>query len=326
MALILASATVRLPFAFAQTQPEAKRLFLAQKYDSGRVSIVFDAVQFDGTIPPDLIKHARVLEQGLLDLDDLPAKYMSELQSQPNAVPFALGDKYLVLGGNGLEVPVTLRTLTGEAADEGVGNDSYIGALATTDRQDALWFANDYCVVRRLTEPLSIPKPPFKPITAYAGLWDEPVRFNTMAQIVKLLTERMMAMASEKERAAAANVSPAVEVQQFRIAGGELRYYARAEWNSGRHWHGIPLPDYALGAWLMTEPELRVLAIEKSTGGIGFDDELPRLLNVVDLGDGRTGMILSVNGQESGYTNVLEYRDGLDVKHMTMLQSVGGGE
>jgi hypothetical protein len=124
--------------AFAQTQPE--RFWLAGRYDWNRIVVYFDAVQFHGTIPSEAEKLPCPIEMGFFCPVKLPASYIAQFQNGPNAEHFVLGDKYdLILDGNSV-VTVTLTTLVGAESDEGVGNDSFIGALATLDssRQDWL--------------------------------------------------------------------------------------------------------------------------------------------------------------------------------------------
>ena len=51
-----------------------------------------------------------------------------------------------------------------------------------------------------------------------------------------------------------------------------------------------------------------------------------KLLNVVDLGGGRTGIIVQLTGGDSEALNVLEYRDAISLRQMPALQSVSIGE
>ena len=83
----------------------------------------------------------------------------------------------------------------------------------------------------------------------------------------------------------------AARSQAFQLAGGSLRYYVRAHWKSGREKPG-ELP-FSLAAWMTPPPSLHILAVEKRISGY-HDLGLPELLNVVDLGNGRTGIILEV--------------------------------
>jgi len=50
------------------------------------------------------------------------------------------------------------------------------------------------------------------------------------------------------------------------------------------------------------------------------------LLNVVDLGDGKTGIIVNITGEDSAEIDLMEYRDGVDTKRMRVLQSIASGE
>jgi hypothetical protein len=142
---------------------------------------------------------------------------------------------------------------------------------------------------------------------------------------VELLTQRMKATATDAERLAAENVSPILRVQAFHLADGGLRYYAAASWNIGQ---GENIKSaYALAAWISPSPRLHVLEVQRSTSAYeSLDSLLPELLNVVDLGDGKTGIILSIAGEDSASTRLLESRDGLDFQHMRVLQSLEAGE
>jgi len=70
-------------------------------------------------------------------------------------------------------------------------------------------------------------------------------------------------------------------------------------------------------------PTLHILAVEKRPYGSEF---LPNLLNVVDLGDGKTGSIVNITGEDSAEIDLMEYRDGVDTKRMRVLQSIASGE
>ena len=154
--------------------------------------------------------------------------------------------------------------------------------------------------------------------TRFACLVHHPVRFDVQTQIVSLLTRRMMLIASDRQRRAAKGHSPAFAVQPFRVADGSLRYYAIARWKSRIK----PMPsDFSLAAWLAPLRTLRVLAVEANQ-----NMDLPQILNVVDLGGGRTGIILREGGEDSTSTDLVEYKDGADVAHMRTMQSIAAGE
>lgn len=199
-----------------------------------------------------------------------------------------------------------------------------IGALATVKNRNYLLYSKGYYAVRRHQEsPVGPPARPSVTPTS-AGLLDVPARFDTQSAIASLLTERMKTTASASEQRQAAMVSPAFEVQTFRLSGGALRYYVRAEWKAS------PNPAvksiYTLAAWMTPRPSLQIVALEKRTSSYDFQSELPRLLNVLDLGEGRTGLVIAVQGDDSLALELVEYRDGADLAHMRRHQWIGEAE
>jgi hypothetical protein len=74
-------------------------------------------------------------------------------------------------------------------------------------------------------------------------------------------------------------------------------------------------------------PALHILALEKRTSPYdGIESGLPDLLNVVDLRDGRTGIIVQISGLDSTELRLEEYRDGVNIKGMRVMQFIGSGE
>src|SRR5712692_7342201 len=114
---------------FGQREPE--RFWLAGRYDGNRVVVYFDAVKFKGTMLSNASKIAEPVADGFFDPVELPASYIARFQNTPNAEHFAIGDRYDLLLGNGTIATIKLTTLVGCETDEGVGNDSFIGALGT---------------------------------------------------------------------------------------------------------------------------------------------------------------------------------------------------
>jgi hypothetical protein len=339
--LILGVAAPRVP-ASCQTQPtgsdasapkppqhgvsksEDERFWLCGRYDTKRVIVYFDAVQFNGTLPADAPMLADAVAGGFYTPVKLPSSYVAQIQKgHDEREHFSLGDKYDLLLDEGKVAAATLTTLVGAETDEQVGNDSFIGALATfDDKDDEMYFSKGYCVVRR--HQGGEPKIP-KIQKVYPGLEREPVQFDIETKIVDLLTRSLKKAAVEKERTSTESVSPVVEVQAFRLANGSLRYYARAAWNTGDD-SGMKTIS-ALGAWISPMPALHILAVQERTSPYdGIESVLPRLLNVVDLGSGKTGLIVSIEGQDSSSTDLVEYQDGQDLKSMLILQSIGAGE
>jgi hypothetical protein len=124
----------------------------------------------------------------------------------------------------------------------------------------------------------------------------------------------------EKQRQAEKLV-PTLAVQTFRLATGAYRYYARIEWRADGQSGGAP--EFAYSAWIATEPQLRILATEELTSPEdGFPYELPILLNVVDLGAGSTGIIMNIPGTDDDTLGLWEYKDGADLAHMRLFQSI----
>lgn len=170
-----------------------------------------------------------------------------------------------------------------------------MGALATTARPTDRYLTKGYYAVRRHI-------PAVKTTAIGAHLETEPLRFSMQSRIVALLTERMKLMTT--------HVSPRFSAQSFYLADGTIRYYATLDW-------GGPAHD-VLAAWLSSTPALHILAVETRL--------LPSLRNVVDLGGGRTGLIVSWNGGDSGGLQLVEYRDSMSLQQMPHLYEISAGE
>jgi hypothetical protein len=154
---------------------------------------------------------------------------------------------------------------------------------------------------------------------------DEPVRFDVEAQLAELLNARMKMEASEAEQKRIGNVSPRLKVQSFQVADGSLRYYVRAQWDSGKDPTGFS--NYLLAAWVRPLPELRILAVEKRGSSYGdINDGVPDLLNVVGLENSKTGIILNIRGEDNSDLKLVDYQDGIDAQKMRVIQSIGAGE
>jgi hypothetical protein len=313
--------------AFGQSKPE--RFWLAGRYDGDRIVVYFDAVKFEGTMTATASRISPPVAGAFFDPVELPASYIARFQNAPNAERFEIGDRYDLLLDNGTVATAKLTTLVGCETDEQGGNDSFIGALATLDKRYSSAFTKNYYVVRRNQERSTDGGKPIRQTTAddlrHATLEDEPVRFDVETQIANLLNLRMRTEATDAERRATGDVPPAFKVQPFHVADGSLRYYVRAEWKSGKEPKNT-LP-YALAVWMAPLPTLHILAVEKRTSPYdGVENCLPDLLNVVDLGDGRTGIIIDINGEDGTEADLAEYRDGANIKNMRVMQSIGSGE
>jgi len=308
----------------AQTETQ-KRFWVAGRYDGDRIIVYFDAVQFNGTLSKNSSPIAQPVEPGFFGPVQIPATYLDTIQRKPEGEHFAIGDLYDLMLGNGVIATVKLTTLVGCETDEGVGNDSYVGAIATVNRVDALLFTKGYYAVRRHQSSMgAAPKTRPKIGSAFADLMGALAPFAVERQILSLLSERMKAMATENQQREITDISPEFTLQTFHLADGSVRYYARAVWMSPKKPHGPPV--FAIGAWLSPLPTMQILAVQTRTSDYGFDDGLPRLLNAVDLGDNRTGLIVSILRGETTSLNLIEYKDGSSTEQMPMLQSISMGE
>ena len=190
----------------ADAQPAAnhlERFWLAGRYDGNRMIVYFDAVKFNGTVPSVAERLTDPVVAGFFMPVKLPWTYVAKLQQKPGTEQFKLGDRYDLLLNCGEATPVTLTTMVGTEGDEPVGNDSYVGALATIDNdRDLMIFKGYYAVRRHRDIPENESKRPGPPPVC-AGLEDEPVRFGIQTEIVDLLTERMKTTATEAEQHAA---------------------------------------------------------------------------------------------------------------------------
>jgi hypothetical protein len=293
-------------------QPPHPRAWLAGRYDGNRVIVYFDAVHFGPNPAPDLQKLSSPVAEAFFEPVVLPNNLLAKFAKSPDWQPFAIGESYdLILGGNST-ITVRLTQLVAAIGDEQVGNDSYIGALATVTENGALVFSNNYYAL----EPHATRHVTFE--NTRAILSDEPVPFNIQSEIASQLNR-----AVPKPQKAA----PAFTVQPFRLANGALRYYVRSEWRE-------PGQDdestYALGAWFGwvpgAHPSLHIFALEHQTSASGFADELPIVRNVLALSADTTAMIVTINAYESTATCLMEYRDGVVLRHMSKLQCIEAGE
>jgi hypothetical protein len=253
----------------------------------------------------------------------LPATYIKRFQQNPAAEHFAIGDHYdLLLGGEEV-TGITLTSLVGSPGDEGVGNYSYIGAIGKLDK-DHIVDRPYYAVSRHGTYHLTHPEAAMTDPRKYASLSQDPIPFDIQTQIAANLAAIESSGGEQCAQTIAQRISPAFVTQRFALADGTSRYYVRAEWKLPGQARNDKV--CALAAWMTLEPKVRVLATEQTTSFYGFEAELPQLMAVVDLGKGRTGLVVSISGEDSAYVDLVEYRDGADLSKMRVLQSIGAGE
>lgn len=321
LGLALAIASMHAAPMLGQTARE--RFWLAYRYDRNQVVVYFDTVKFNGTMPATASRIDRPRAEGFLSPVALPAGYLAKFQKRPGMERFAIGARYDLLLDSGRVATITLTTLVGDEGDEGTGGQSFIGAIGTVAKAGRRFFTKDYYAVRRhnASRPPAPTARPRQPAPK-AGLGDTVVQSDTKAGIARLLTERLKADTDAAARGAAETVEPLVSVQEFRTAEGKLRYYAAATWPFSQ---GPGRSAYKLAGWLATKPTLQLLAVETCLCEIDTP-QLPRLLNVVDLGRGRTGVIVEIKGEYMWEFALYEYRDGLDFRKMRLLQTMGVGD
>jgi len=295
---------------------EVPRFWLAGRYDGSHVIVFFDEVEFKGTIPRDARFLPVPTTPGFLFQQELPESYANRVRLDPNAERFHIGDYYDLLPGDGRIETVTLSTVVAYASDDEDDAPSYLGALAKVTDASALLGKQGYYALRRHENGASLATPS----VAFASLSELPPRFDTEIKIAALLTEKMRITAKAFALSQAEKLAPILVVQEFRLANGNLRYYARAEWRETTSPGGPPA--FALGAWIAPTPTLHILATEEITSPYGFVYELPNLLNVVDLGDGRTGIIANIIGPGEGILGLWEYRDGANLHQMHNFQKI----
>ncbi len=310
---LVAMATSSVP-AVAQTSKP--RFWLAGRYDGDRIIVFFDAVKFKGTVPRSARPLPIPATFGFLFQSELPTSYVAQFTRQAGVERFSAGDQYDLLLGDGRVATATITTPVGYVSDDEEDDPSYLGALAKVDGATTLLGTQGYYVLERHDSSADVLHAPGKA----ARLVEEPVRFDVQTQIAALLTERANIAATAEERRQIKSLALTLAVQAFRLADGELRYYARAEWSASDRPGAAPV--LALAAWIVPHPKLHIAAVEGITSPYDFPDDLPNLLNVIDLGGGKTGIIADITGPGDNTLGLWEYQDGVDLNHMHLFQSL----
>jgi hypothetical protein len=312
--LVLASPTRQVPAPSA-----AEKFWIAGRYDGNEVIVYFDKVAFGSAPIAGATKLPFPVADRFFSVVALPEAYVTQLQKAPTAEHFKLGDRYDLLLEGGFVESFTLTTLVGFQNDEGSGNDSYIGALGTMDREGALLFRENYFVATRQAGRSAIAAR--YPLTA--SRVRQPVPFEIETQIASRMRERVAAEPRLSVSPEARSLSPAFVIEPFTVSDGSLRYHVRAEWREGRESdYGL---RHAFAAWMTPSPTLRILATEQLSFGPDANIE-EELLTVVDLGQGRTGAVISTTASAGRATILVEYRDGVPRSQMRVLQTIAAGD
>ena len=324
---------------------EAPAYWIAGRYDSSHVVIVFDAVHY-GLKPPagakDLPAAVAPDLYRLGEFFSVPAALAARYQVQSRGERFAPGDVYDLLLGNARgyyeTLTVTIVQCVGWQFDEGVGNDSYLGAVAAVKPgrfgNGLMEAPGELFVVRR-----HVPGEKVQSRRQAPGIMATPPQFAVETAIGRLL-ERWLPTELRRPGGVAATMAAPLyaaleagrgklrfDVQGVRLASGDIRYYVRAEWDLPpglvpRHRVGL-----AMGAWLAPSPTLHIVSssiIYTNEDDTGIADNLvPALRNAVDLGDGATGVILMTQGGDGFGVALCAYSDKPPLR---VLSSFSAGE
>ena len=293
------------------------RIWIAGRYDQSRIVVYFATAHFHDANPPSARKVAPPKAEGFFDPVLLSRSDVERFRTDTATEHFAVGDRYDLVLDNGHVATVTLTSLVGFMSDEQVGNDSYVGALGTVSREDVRFFTKDYYVLR--------PHGPAQRDRAWrGGLASGAASPSVDSAIAQLVRARLSAdtnVARSEGKALPFTFSGATVLT---LADGSRRYYARAYFGSK-----VDGPCTNVEAWAAPEQGRRGLRILATTAhGCRYDmpKDLPELLNVVDLDDGRIALIVKWVGTDGRSLLLYEYRDGATLAEMRVLQSISAGE
>lgn len=305
--------------AFPVRAPSAatERIWIAGRYDQSRIVVYFATAHFHDTNPPSSREIAPPKADGFFDPVSLSRSDMERFRTATATEHFAIGDRYDLLLDNGHVATVTLTSLVGFMSDEQVGNDSYVGALGQVSRDDMRFFTRDYYVLRPHA-PVQRDRP------LRGGLASDAVSPSMDSAIAQLLRARLSADTNVARSDRKALPFTFSGVTAITLADGTRRYYARAYFGSKDDG-----PCANIEAWVAPEQGrrgLRTLATAAHACQYDMPKDLPELLNVVDLGDGRIALIVNLFGTDGRSVLLYEYRDGATLAEMRVLQSISVSE
>lgn len=300
------------------SQEPSERVWLAGRYDRARVVIYFEAVQFRGAFPRNARNIAKPAADIMFPPQAVSADSLALLQKEGGLEPFATGDRYDLLLDTGHVATMTLTTLIAAEGDEQTGNDSYIGALGTVPTEDLQYFTQRYYAVRRhgMRRTISVPRQ-----ATFAGLSNRPVARTTKDRVALLIHERLKGDKTQ-DHPDVQRFPPKVErLQAFAISGGGRRYFASATQRSA-------VACAVFNGWFAATPTLHVLTAgrSRSTCELGHDTSPPRLLSALEIGGGRTGLVVDVTEYDGRSLYLLEYEDGKNFDQMRTLWFLRAGE
>jgi hypothetical protein len=182
---------------------------------------------------------------------------------------------------------------------------------------DVQWLTKNYYVVRRHrgSDNAGAAETPATS-RVLASLRDTVMPAAMRQDVSSHLHDLLLRDTSETIREDAAQIPVAVnDVKALVLAGGALRFYVRAVMQSDTSCTKVE-------AWITPLPVLRIAAMAASTCMYDSLKEPGRLVDVYDLGDGRTGLIVDYDLPDGRALELIEYRDGVVLAHMPTLQSI----
>ena len=276
-----------------RTAAAQERFWIAARYDATQFVTYFEPVHF-GTLPT---RDNQLVQPRTPDFFGPRPMAAADLERvRPvTGEPFRIGSRYDVLAADGGVVPMVLTSLVKFHTDEGIGNDSYIGALGRVAPPDMARLRGNYVVIRRPDSP-------------------DPARGSRAA-----LTEGLVPSAVAARLLTIVGGTRVIAAHQFTTAGGDARQFVATTAGTGRECR-------TRLAWLTGQPEYRVLSTEDlpfcgSTRYAGL-----RLRAIIDMGLGRTGLVVVWQGGASKSVKLVEYRDGLKLEEMHVWQTISVGD
>ena len=272
----------------------SERFWIAARYDATQLVTYFETVKF-GTPPT---RDNQFVQPRTPDFFGPRPIVTDELDRVRPAAgePFKTGSRYEVLTADGRSVAMTLTSFVKFHTDESIGNQSYIGALGRVATPDLAKLRGNYFVVRRPDSSATVRG-------TRAGLTEGPI--PTRATTAKLL--------------AIVGGDRLVAAQSFTTAAGDARQLVIATAGSGRACRTRIV-------WLTGSSESRVLGSEEMEFCGGTAYEGLRLRAAVDMGRGRTGLVIVLSGSAGRTVMLVEYQDGAKLEDMRIWQSIGVGD
>jgi hypothetical protein len=292
-------------------------LWLAGRYDRTHFIVYFEAVRFNDTFPTDGKSIAPPIADGFFRPKALPRDVIARVRKDTKAERFDIGDRYDMLLDGGRVSSISLTALVGFKSDEFVGNDSYVGAIGVVSAGDLPMLTMDYYAVRRHARSAD-QGAAMTARSSSARLLKAAVPPSVTTSIASLLREGLNAPPARSPAGGAQIVI--ARTQGFTTTGGDLRYFVEGRSGSGKACNTIY-------AWIAPSPAFHVVAAETviSDCNATLADGIS-LLNVIDLGAGRTGLVVLLRGGDGMALELVEYGDGFDLPHMRKWQSISFAE